>query len=288
VLDLVAAAAHADGISPLDEHALLHVRHGGDRSARHVLVVADGRAIGYAHLDVTDAVDGASAQLVVDPAYRRRGLGRRLVEHLLRRSPDGRLRLWAHGEHADAAGLAGSLGFTRARALRQMRRSLRDPLPPAELPSDTTVRTFRPGEDDEAWMELNAAAFAGHPEQGRWTIADLHRRMDEAWFDPSGFFLAERDGRLVGFHWTKIHGGVPAGAGHGHAPIGEVYVVGVRPSARGGRLGRALTLIGLEHLRERGLPQAMLYVDADNASAVRLYESLGFTTWDIDVMYARA
>jgi mycothiol synthase len=114
-------------------------------------------------------------------------------------------------------------------------------------------------------------------------------RERERWFDAEGFFLAERDGRLAGFHWTKVHGGHAAaehGHEHGHEPIGEVYVVGVDPAERGSGLGRGLTVIGLRHLRSRGLTQVMLYVDETNTAAIRLYESLGFTHWDTDVMFA--
>jgi mycothiol synthase len=198
----------------------------------------------------------------------------------------GALRLWAHGEHPSAAALAAAMGFVRSRCLWQMRRSLFAPIPAPMTPAGVTVRTFEPGRDDKAWVALNARAFAGHPEQGSWTLADLHRRICEPWFNPDGFFLAERDGRLVGFHWTKVHGG-GLGDGHGHEPIGEVYIVGVDPTEQGGGLGSALTVIGLCHLRTLGLPQAMLYVDESNTAAIKVYERLGFTHWDTDVMYRR-
>jgi mycothiol synthase len=304
---LVEAATEADGVRPLSEHVMLHLRYGGDAEVRNVLVWApasDGGGLAaYAHLDVTDTVEGASAELVVDPRRRRRGYGRAVVETLLRELPDGRLRLWAHGAHPGAESLARSLGFTRTRALWQLRRSLFAALPAADPPPGVTLRTFRPGHDEDAWVALNARAFAGHPEQGSWTRQDLERRMREPWFDPAGFFLAERaGGELVGFHWTKVHGDLdPPGAstadlpaadqpadaahGHGHEPIGEVYVLGIDPQVQGLGLGRTLTVAGLAYLRSRGLGTAMLYVDADNTAAIAVYTSLGFARWDVDLMF---
>lgn len=297
VSGLVEAATEADGVRPLSEHVMLHLRYGGDDRVRNVLAWSGDGLAAYAHLDVTDEVAGASAELVVAPGRRRQGLGRALVEVVLAETADGRLRLWSHGAHPGAVALARGLGFEQSRALWQMRRSLYAALPVAEPPGGVTVRTLVPGTDDEAWVALNARAFAGHPEQGWWSVEDLRRRMREPWFDPAGFFVAERDGRLVGFHWTKVHGGggpshehpdgPHAHEGHGHDPIGEVYVVGVDPAERGTGLGRALTVIGLRHLRARGLPAAMLYVDAGNAAAIRVYTSLGFTRWETDLMFSR-
>jgi mycothiol synthase len=298
---LVDAATEADGVRPLSEHVMLHLRYGGEPPARHLLLRApDHQLAGYAHVDVTDVVEGPSAELVVAPEHRGRGYGHALLEAAQRQSPDGRLRLWAHGQHSGAAGLARSLGLEQMRSLWQMRRSLYAALPDATVPEGVVVRTFEPGRDDHAWLELNARAFAAHPEQGGWTIDDLHRRMREPWFDPAGFFLAEQSGQLVGFHWTKVHGGAPAAppdaslphlhdgpTGHGHEPIGEIYVLGVDPKAHGIGLGRALSVVGLRHLRSLGLPEVMLYVEADNAAAIALYTGLGFTHWDTDVLFRR-
>jgi mycothiol synthase len=301
---LVERATETDGVRPLSEHVTLHLRHGGDQASRHILAYAEGsrdrpHLAGYAHLDATDFVSGPSSELVVDPAWRRHGVGKALVEALRQESTDGRLRLWAHGDHAAAARLAASFGFTQTRELWQMRRSLYAPLPRPEVPDGVTIRKFRPGVDESAWLALNAKAFAHHPEQGQMTLADLEQRTAEPWFDPGGFFLAERQDDddpppLVGFHWTKVHGSHPDGFGsdgisnheHGHAAIGEVYVVGVDPHEQGHGLGRALTLWGLHHLRGLGLGVVMLYVEADNAPAIGVYQRLGFTHWDSDVMFA--
>jgi mycothiol synthase len=296
VTALVSAAADVDGQRPLSEHVTLHLRYGGDAEVRNVLLRGpDGDLAGYAHLDVTDAVEGGSAELAVHPKARGQGYGRALVAALVAQAPPRGLRLWAHGEHPAASRLAEGMGFTRIRALWQMRRSLFAPIPALPLSEGVQVRTFEPGRDDEAWVELNSQAFAHHPEQGAWTVDDLRRRMREQWFDPRGFFIAERADRMVGFHWTKVHGGDgPMGqphaheghhGGHGHEPIGEVYVVGVDPKEQGHGLGKALTVVGLRHLRALGLPDAMLYVEEDNQPAIRLYAALGFTHWDTDVMF---
>ncbi|HKA67898.1 MAG TPA: mycothiol synthase [Actinomycetes bacterium] len=282
---LVAAATEIDQVPPLSEHVTLHLRYGGDARSRTFLAKLDGRIVGYGHLDITDEVEGASAEVVVDPGNRRRGAGRALVRAMLDASPDRQLRLWAHGDHPAAAALAASLGFERVRSLWQMRRSLAEPWPDAALPNGVVVRIFVPGQDEQNWVALNRRAFADHPEQGKWTIEDLRLRMCEQWFDPAGFFLAERAGRLVGFHWTKIHGGRHGAEHHGHEPIGEIYVIGVDPSEQGSGLGTALSVIGLAHLRDKGLSEAMLYVEESNTAAIRVYEKLGFSHVDTDVMF---
>jgi len=289
VLALAQAAAAADGVAPLSEHVLLHLRYDhssaerGSAASQDVVLVTGGEIAGYAHLDRQPAE--ASGELVVHPDRRGRGLGRALVSELTT-AADGRiLRIWAHGEQPAAARLAAATGFERFRALAQMRRPLRDELAAAAFPAGRTLRTFVPGQDEDEWLTLNSRAFAKHPEQGSWTSRDLELREREPWFDPDGFFIAERDGAMAGFHWTKVH---PAGGQDSpERAIGEVYVVGVDPAEQGSGLGRALTLAGLHHLRDEGLAEVMLYADEDNVPAIRLYEALGFSRTRTDAMYQR-
>ncbi|GLY23511.1 mycothiol acetyltransferase [Micromonospora sp. NBRC 101691] len=312
VLALARAAGDADGADPLDEAVLLRLRDPRAAAVHLTTRTPEGRLVGYAHLDVTAPAQGTGLDLVVHPAYRRRGLGRAIATAALAEvsgalpvevsgaapvdaggqpqvgtggqlRPDA-VRAWAHGDHPAAAALAVDLGFGRARVLWQMRRSLTGPLTGPQLPDGVTLRAFRPGTDDDAWLALNARAFAEHPEQGRWSADDLRVRFAEPWFDPDGFLLAveESTGRLLGFHWTKVHQRA------GSTPIGEVYVLGVDPTAHRGGLGRVLTAAGLAYLRERrGLDRVMLYVDESNTAAVALYLRLGFAHWCAHVNYHR-
>ncbi|MGW0766920.1 mycothiol synthase [Streptomyces sp. NPDC002676] len=274
--ELLAEAARVDGQQPVSEQGRLQLRGAPREGVSHLLLTIDGELVGYAQLEDTDPVEAPAAELVVHPGHRGHGHGRALGSALLAASGK-RLRVWAHGGHSAARHLAQVLGLTLFRELRQMRRPLTDlQLPDPVLPAGVTVRTFVPGKDDAAWLAVNAAAFAHHPEQGSLTQRDLDDRKAEPWFDPAGFFLAERDGELIGFHWTKVH------AAEG---LGEVYVLGILPGEQGGGLGKALTTIGLRHLAGLGLATVMLYVDADNKAAVSVYERLGFTVHETDLMY---
>lgn len=283
---LADAAAAADGVAALGEHTLFGVtaRPPGSGSLRHVLCYDGDTQVGYGQLDLSDP-SSAVGELVVDPRYRGRGHGRALIETMIAAADGGSLRLWAHGDDDHARRLADSLGFARIRGLWQMRRPLADPLPDAEPPASVTVRPFRVGVDEEAWLDINRLAFSWHPEQGGITRDDLRRREAEDWFDPDGFFLAEfsdEPGTLAGFHWTKIHP-----SRDDRPALGEVYAIGVHPRARGLGLGRALSVIGLAHLHARGLSEALLYVEETNTGAIRMYTSLGFRHYDTDVMYRR-
>ncbi|WP_432523851.1 mycothiol synthase [Kineococcus sp. SYSU DK006] len=292
VLQLAQAASAADAATALSEDATLRLR-ATDGTVTHLLRHDDGGVlVGYAQLvgRAATAPGGRAAagatpadvegELLVDPAHRRRGHGRALLRAVDAAAPGSRVLLWSHGDTPGARALAASAGWRRERELLRMERptaGLADLEVPA-LPEGVVVDAFRPGADDEAWTALNAAAFAGHPEQGRWSVRDLRLRLAEPWFDPSVFLLARTPGgALAGFCWMKVE-----------AAAAELYVLGAAPAHAGRGLGRALLVRGLRAVAARAdvPPTVELYVDGDNAPALRLYERLGFARAAVDVQYA--
>ncbi len=293
VAALAAAAEESDGNPPLSEQTLVTLRaaNAGDHSVLALALYAQdekpnpstGQDLAGVAVVIEEPDGTGILEIAVHPSYRNQGVGDRLVGELKSLRGFAGLNAWSHGNHEAAADLAARYGYGAVRELWKMRlMTATAALPELKLPAGVQLRAFVPGRDEDAWLAANKAAFAHHPEQGNMTRADLDARKAEPWFDPAGFLLAvDPADRIQGFHWTKVH------PRHGdHPAIGEAYVVGVIPEAQGTGLGKALTVAGIQHLQGLGLRAVMLYVDADNIPAVALYRRLGFTRWDVDVMYA--
>ncbi|MCU1441072.1 MAG: mshD [Rhodoglobus sp.] len=261
--DLIERARAFDGTPPFSDGALVEL----ERGERQLVRLEDATAL------ATDT----SAEFVVDPDARRRGQGTRMLELLTSRSRGEEPReklFWAHGNHPAARALARSHGLEPVRELLQLRAPVQEISESALASASTTVSAFRVGTDEDAWLELNARAFAQHPEQGAVTREDLETLMAEPWFHADDFLMLWEGNDLVGYSWLKIDGAT-----------GEFYVVGVHPDRQGAGLGRRLVEAGLARLAEEGIRESLLYVEAENAPALRLYRSFGFREHSIDVQY---
>ena len=290
VSGLVEAAWHADGTRPLSDHLWLDLREGGRTGFAGALMrdTDSGALLGYAQVSRGNTQRGRtswSLDVIIHPHHRYDS--REIAPPLVRAALDvvadeggGHLHWWVFEPNNLHADLATEFGLDPGRRLLQMR----VPLPLPGPPSTVSTEPFRPGHDEDAWLEVNNAAFSQHPEQGGWDRDVLESREREPWFDSDGFLLHWRDEKLAGFCWTKVH--EPGGTCDDHGnPMGEIYVIAVAPWAAGTGLGSQLVRAGLEHLARRGVATGMLYVDQGNSRAVGMYESLGFVTHHVEVAF---
>lgn len=277
VTHLLDAATRADGRRPLSDHLYLDLVSGGLDGFAGLVAFEPGHDHPVAYAQVSKGNDSHAFELVVHPhhRYEMATIGPELMDAALdvvRAEGGGLVNWWVYEPTRAHRALAESASMEQTRTLYQMRRTL-----PTERHATITTRDFVPGDDDGPWLEVNNRAFSDHAEQGGWTIDTFCQRRQEDWFDPTGFRMHERDGRLAGFCWTKVHH-----AGHGIAhphhesDDGEIYVIAVDPDFHGLGLGSELTLAGLDHLAGLGITSALLYVDAANDGAVAMYRRLGF------------
>jgi mycothiol synthase len=267
--ELLAAAERADGHQALADHQWLDLVQGGRAGFAGLVAWEPGHPHPVAYAQVSRGNDSWGLELVVDPhhRYEMTTIGPELLSaaaEVVRSEGGGPVHWWVSEATSIHHTLAADIGLRPTRLLHQMRRPL-----PTGLAVTVPTRAFVPGQDEEAWLQVNNRAFARHPEQGGWDLDTFRAREREAWFDPDGFRLHERDGRLAAFCWTKIHA-------DRDPQLGEIYVIAVDPDFHGLGLGRELTLAGLDWLAAHDISVGMLHVDAENLAAVTLYRSLGF------------
>lgn len=272
VRDLIRDAERADGHRPLSDHLWLDLVDGGREGFAGLVAWEPGHDHPVAYAQISKGNDSYSVELIVHPhhRYEMHLIGPELLSAALdevSRNGGGHVHWWVFEPTIAHQQVAADVGLTPGRTLHQMRRSL--PLSVADAADAVPVRTFVKGRDEHDWLDLNNRAFAHHPEQGGWDEATLSARMSQPWFEPEGFVIHEIDGAMAGFCWTKIHRDT-------EPVLGEIYVIAVDPTFSGRGLGRSMVVSGLSNLADRGVDTAMLYVDADNQAAMRLYGNLGF------------
>jgi mycothiol synthase len=233
----------------------------------------DGELLAYA------AMRDRSQLVAVHPRAEGRGIGAALLRWAEGRAAERHepLRQDLGSSNAAAAALLTAAGYRPAHHYWRMTRDIEPPPPPPSWPAGTAVRRLRVGDgaDERAVHGLVQEAFAetaGHvPERfGPWR----RRVLDRETADAELFFVAERDGRVAGVSlcddWVA-------------EATGYVRMLATSPRDRGIGLGRALLLESFAAFHRRGRPIAALSVNADNASALRLYESVGMREhWRVD------
>lgn len=278
-----------DGVRPLSEGTEELLMAPNPDRFRSILAWIDDVLVGFAALVNATLDDSTTIELAVDRVGRGVRAERILLDRALNEC-DGAIRIWTHGSESSMARLAQSRGFVAVRQVWLMKRTLGRDLEKFTVPANISIRPFDPATDTDDWLALNARAFLDLPDQGKLDRQDLAERLGADWFDPAGFLVAHDASDddsvrpLLGFHWTKIHRPgsyteLPA------ASVGEVYVLGVDPTAHGRGVGSALTLAGLQYLWHQGIRDVILYVESSNVAGIATYEKLGFRQFSTDILY---
>lgn len=241
------------------------------------LVEADGSPVGFAGIQLRGGVQHR-AQVSVHPGWRERGIGSWLANSAVARarerldeSPAGTqvtMVGWVKAESPMVA-WAERRGFAWARRFLRMRIDMTEPPPVPAWPDGITVRTFVPGQDELPTYESLEESFADHWGHVTLGFDEWAKRTEQPGFDPSLWFLADDDGRVVA---TATNSTIPDPGGE----IGWISGLGVVPSHRRRGLARAILLHSFAEFWRRGLRSVALGVDADSLTgATRLYESAG-------------
>jgi mycothiol synthase len=224
----------------------------------------------------------ADDDLMVVPAFRRRGAGRRLVEAgrgIVAAAGGSELRLWVRPDaateaFASACGLAYHSSLLQLRLADEALAAVAEP----EFPADVRVRTLVPGVDERPFVALVNRIFVDHPSPIVLNEDEVRRIHATPGFDASAVMVAESamTGAMVAF--CRVH---PFLAGDGSSS-GEIRLLGVDRAWRHRGLGHAATKWGVAELRRRGAQSVVLAVEDGNHNAMSLYEQLGFrrgTEW---------
>lgn len=303
---LISAIEHLD--DPVDRHSMgelyeLHDQAAADPTRHAVVVWADTAPVAYAWNRV--GADDVSPRRVwltggVHPAWRRRGLGRRLLEWQVQRAREwyaatrrpehGGLRMIGLVEEklTGRTHLFARNGFRPLRWYADMSRPLADVPPHLPVPDGLVLVPYTE-ELTEGVRQAHNEAFADHwgaQPVGAATWAEECRRSA---FRPQWSWVAVVDGagpgEVAGY---ALNSGYEQDWEATGIREGWTDRLGVRRRWRGHGLGRALLGASLQSFAQAGLDAAGLGVDADNPhGAFRLYESMGYTVGEKVVLYAR-
>jgi mycothiol synthase len=229
----------------------------------------DGSLAAYAALHFND-----NAEVYVRVESRGLGIGselrRRIEARALERTPEAERVLVGQALSSVNEGgrtLLLRAGYTDVRTYWRLVRQLDDDIPPATLPPGVTIRAFERERDAHEAHRVIGAAFEDNfrrrPFESfeEWETHEIDRKA----FDPTLWFVAEAEGRIVG-----------AIVCPDYEDAGWIRMLAVARDWRGRGVGTALLLTAFAEFKRRGRRDSALVVDSWNRTGAKsLYERLG-------------
>ncbi len=290
IVDLINTCSVADGV---EDHATLEwaanfFAHIAEFvPSRDILFAAiDDRPVGWVRGWVRHLDDGTRVYMVngaVLPQWRRRGIGgalhhwaeQHLCEIATSQPVEGPrvFRSFTAETEVGTIALLSNEGYQAIRYGFEMARSFTEPIPDLPLPASVEVRPITPEQYRQVYVALNEA-FRDHWGHSESTEEDYQRWINSPSFQPQLWQVAWSGSEVAGMVLNFIDREYNE---EFKRLRGWTDPICVRRPWRKQGLAKALIARSLRLLREQGMTEAGLGVDAQNPNgALRLYESLGF------------
>ena len=278
------------------------------------VVEIEGRLVGYARTGWYDTYEGARIHEVIcflEPAWRRRGIGRAMLRTLEARvrelegeaqAPRGAplgevgaagpagssarfLQSDAEGHDAGREALLLSEGFVPVRYNFLMVRPDLEDQHDAPLPDGLEIREVRPEHLRAIW-EADQEAFRDHWGMGAYSEADYQEFLNDPMTNDSTLWRIAWDGEQVA---GQVRSFINEQENRTYGrKRGWVESISVRRPWRHRGLARALIAASFPLLRARGMTEGALGVDTENPSgALGVYQSMGFRPVSKDTTYRK-
>ena len=253
----------------------------------------DGRPVGKvnAYIDKKRKEKmGFLRGLGVSPEFRRRGVGRHLVEksiESLRKRGMESVQGWTRGDKVACRSLLEGMGFNLIRVFSTMRRDLESIPYNIGEHKNLKMREMKINMDDITLLNwLNNETFKEHFNFRPHTVEETKYWIDnKPWCDILGYFFSYLGDKPVGYVGAGIDNKFVEHRGIKRGWIMDIGVL--KPNRRGG-IGTALMQQGMEFLKSKGMTEVDLGVDDSNPTkAIELYKKVGFKVAYKELTYLR-
>ncbi len=246
----------------------------------------NGEVVGYGRCWWSNQVDGSIAYMFFAhllPEWRHSGIRRTMVRHLKQRlyqiaashpaEPEKFFMNWAMQTETDWADLLRAEGHEIVRYGFSMVRPTLDNIPDCPLPEGLEVRRGSDAEARQIW-EAAREAFRDHWGMSEWSEASFTGWSEYPDYNPTLWQIAwagdEVAGGVLNFIDEKENEAFDRQRGY-------TETIFVRRPWRKQGVAKALIARSFQVLKEAGMTEAALGVDAENLSgALHLYRKMGF------------